>query len=291
MGQEKFWKDGVGWVGLSSDPLRLKNAHGHDKNHPLTTNEWIKMIKNLTSCDTGFLLSFYGGRKDEHYENYLSEQVGEKFLKNIDFALNAGVKVVYLHDSTSYPYFKERVYNDNNRLIQELKSWCVFWFPKIKNIEQKVSYVGGLRDFISYNMNSLRGKRIHEQLEYNLRKKDNLLFLDCKDLWYDGLDTMKKIFNFLQLSIKQDCVESWLSFHKKWVEKINDFEKFERLLPEIAECIVKGKNFNLEVFLPNIIKESLIMEEVLSKHGRRLKIKNLDIFPKDAIELHKFIKN
>ena len=201
------------------------------------------------------------------------------------------MKIIYLHKSTSYPYFKQRTYDDNNKLLQELKSWCNLCFPKIKNIEQKINSVGGLRDFLSYNMNLLRANRLHEQLEYSLRKKkDKILFLDSKELYCDGLETMKKIFNFLQLPIKQDRVAHWLSIYKKWSKNFDEFDKFEKLLPKISNCVIEGKEFNLEMFLPNIINEVLILEQVMLTHGRRLKTKNLDIFPKNTIELHQLIK-
>jgi hypothetical protein len=59
-GRDKFWRDGIGLSDLSFNPIMTKNAHGHEKNHPLTMKEWDEMIKNFKSCDMDFPLTFYG---------------------------------------------------------------------------------------------------------------------------------------------------------------------------------------------------------------------------------------
>jgi hypothetical protein len=63
-GKNKFWADGIGWLELSSNPLQLKNAHNHRKNHPGALIEWDTMIKNLKSQGEHFRSSFYGYQED-----------------------------------------------------------------------------------------------------------------------------------------------------------------------------------------------------------------------------------
>ena len=99
-----------------------------------------------------------------------------------------------------------------------------------------------------------------------------------------------KIFQFLKIPIKKDRVDHWLSVYNKWKKQFDELDEFERLLPKIAEHIVKGKQLDLGDFHLDIFKEALILEKVMIMYGHRLNIKNLDIFPKDTIELHKLIK-
>lgn len=288
LGKDSFWKDGVGWVPLSKNPLKSKNAHGHLKNHPGNTNQWCAIIKNFKSYDKGFPLSFYGFLEDSSISPL--EDVAQQYLKNIDLALKKKIKVIYVHKSHFYPYFKERSSNPAN-FLKELQSWCLFWFPTIKNIESKIESIGGMRDFLSYNMRYIRAKQLKEKIKNEIEKiQNNLLFLDCKDWWVDGLKIMEKIFNFLELSICQHRVSDWVTIYKEWNKLFLKYDKFEKLLPIIAESVVKGKKFNLETLDLNIIEEALILEKLMLEYGVRLKIKNLDIFPKNTLDLHNFIK-
>lgn len=288
LGKDSFWKDGVGWIPLSKNPLRLKNAHGHEKNHPQNIDQWNSLIKNLKSCDKGLPLSFYGYLKDS-FRSPLQD-VAQEYVKNIDLALKEKIKVIYVHKSHFYPYFSERSSNPAN-LLKDLQSWCLFWFPTIKTIENKIDSIGGMRDFLSYSMRYLRAKQLHEKIKNEIEKNQhNLLFLDCKDWWVDGLKTMEKIFNFLELSICQNRVSDWVPIYEEWNNSFERYDKFEKLLPLIAESVVKGKKFNLETLDLDIIEEALILEKIMLQYGVRLKIKKIDVFPKNTIDLHNLIK-
>ncbi len=288
LGKDKFWKNGVGLMPLSMDPLQLKNAHGHEKNHPGTIKEWHETIKSFKSCDADFPISFYG--YIDRSEMSPLEDVADQYLKRLDLAVKEEIKVVYLHKSNSYPFFLQRSH-DSGSLFNELRSWCLVWFPTIKNLDIKTNSIGGLREFISYNMRYLRSEKLHEKIKNKIEKnQDNLLFLDCKDWWYDGLKTMQKIFDFLELSVCQNRINDWMPKYKEWNKKLKKYDEFETLLPLIAESVVKGKRFNLELLNLNIIEEALILEKLMLEYGVRIKIKNLDVFPKNTIALYNLIK-
>ena len=83
---------------------------------------------------------------------------------------------------------------------------------------------------------------------------------------------------------------SWRPIMHQWCENYKKTEFFyDHELPMMADKIVSGEPMDLTLFNFGLTEESLLMMYVMKRHGRRL-ILPTDHFPKNTLDLHRFLK-
>ena len=76
----------------------------------------------------------------------------------------------------------------------------------------------------------------------------------------------------------------------RWCENYKKAEFFyNHEIPLMADKIVAGESMDLQPFNFGLTEESLLMMYVMKRHGRRLIIPT-NLFPKNTLDLHRFLK-
>ena len=274
-GSDYFWNLKRGWIPLIYDPIKVKNAHGHRKNHPNGFEKWEKFLGSAKqeSDATGKDISFYPGIAPtadnlNDYVNHINSMIKQK------------VVVVVIKKTQEFPYGSARtdLLDDYSTLLES--------DPDLPSgISRKK-----LREMESTRTVSQQKTWLEKiDLAFDLLDKEVVVVTD-KDWTHQPEQTMIKICGRLGTVIDPGRLVSWRPIMHQWCENYKKTEFFySHELPLMADKIVAGESMDLTPFNFKLTEESLLMMYVMKRHGRRL-ILPTDYFPKNTLDLHRFLK-
>jgi hypothetical protein len=274
-GSDSSWNYEKGWIPLIDDPNKVKNAHGHEKNHPMGFEEWEKFLEVAVkeSHDTGKDISFYP--RFANTENNLHD-----YTDQLNSMIKRGVGVVVIKKTQEFPYGSARTdLLDDEHIFLEPN-------PDLpSNINRKK-----LREMVSMRMvPQQKGWLGKINLAFDLLDKEVVVVTD-KEWTKQPEQTMIRICKRLGTVIDPGRLVSWRPIMHRWCENYKKAEFFySHEIPLIADKIVAGEPMDLTPFNFKLTEESLLMMYVMKRHGRRL-ILPTDHFPKNTLDLHRFLK-
>ena len=272
-GSDSSWNIEKGWIPLIDDPIKEKNAHGHEKNHPGSFEDWEKFLGSASevSRDTGKDISFYP------FLAPTADNLND-YVNHINLMIKQKVGVVVIKKTQEFPYGSERI-----GLQDDLQ---IFLSPDLpSDISRKK-----LREMESTRMVPQQKTWLEKiDLAFDLLDKEVVVVTD-KEWTHQTEQTMIRICGRLGTVIDPRRLVSWRPIMHRWCENYKKTEFFyDHELPLMADKIVAGESMDLTPFNFKLTEESLLMMYVMKRHGRRL-ILPTDYFPKNTLDLHRFLK-
>jgi hypothetical protein len=291
LGHDTSWHYKLGFCDLPSQPLTSINAHYFKKNHLHGYQEWQSFImddkNNLVNC------SMYGvgpsadyvGDKDQNYADCL------KFASE-------HAPLIWCVESINDPWY----FLSNRQIIPERSQ-------TISQHDIDVYQISGTRDFLNgYFANSLRRFDNNiwdlrelialnfEHFKYDrnyLAKIDRSiqhLYIDSKDLWYNGEQCIHRIFQYLDLSVQQERLDHWRTVYRKWQLIQNKILQFGWYLPAVIDSIINNYDFDLKFLDLSLVQEAVIQGHLIKDHDLNLRCYGLQKFPNNTKDLHALLE-
>jgi hypothetical protein len=274
-GSDSVWNQEKGWIPLIDDPNQVKNAHGHEKNHPMGFEEWKKFIDsaNKESHDTGKDISFYP------YIGPTADNLND-YVNHINLMIKQKVGVVVIKKTQEFPYGSARtdLLDDHINFLESNPD-----LPS--DIDRKK-----LREIVSTRMVPQQKTWLEKiDLAFDLLDKEVVVVTD-KEWTHQTEETIIEICKRLGTVIDPGRLVSWRPIMHQWCENYKKTEFFySHELPLMADKIVAGESMDLTPFNFKLTEESLLMMYVMKRHGRRLILPD-NHFPKNTLDLHRFLK-
>ena len=274
-GSDYFWNLKRGWIPLIDDPIKGKNAHGHRKNHPMGFEDWEKFLGSAKqeSDATGKDISFYP------YFGPTADNLND-YIDHVNSMIKRNVGVVVIKKTHEFPYGYERtgLTDDHNTFLESEHD-----LPS--DIDRKK-----LREMVSMRMVPQQKTWLGKiDLAFDLLDKEVVVVTD-KEWTHQPEQTMIRICGRLGTVIDPGRLVSWRPIMHRWHENYKKTEFFySHEIPLMADKIVAGESMDLTPFNFKLTEESLLMMYVMKRHGRRL-ILPTDYFPKNTLDLHRFLK-
>lgn len=269
-GATEFWHWKDGKIMLTMNPLKQKNSHGHHKNHPEGIVEIDKFITGAKKSGEG-IVTFYPwiGQQEDVLQLYQ-----QMFIQGA----SQGIHQIWIRTTKHYPYFVERTGLSN---LDPVRRWLGMYDSDFGTLREQTS----LRMYKNRN-DLLADLRIFDRkIEGHLA----LSFTDA-DWWYKTEDCMSNIFDILAIDIDSDRLKTWRPIMLSWREKVLEMvDWYENKIPQITQAVIDDREFDLTGFDLDILAQATIMTHLMKDHGRRLILPD-ENFPKNAKELHKFLK-
>ena len=275
-GSDSSWNQKEGWIPLIDDPLKVKNAHGHRKNHPMGFEEWEKFLglASEESHDTGKDISFYP------YFLSTADNLND-YIDHVNSMIKRKVGVVVIKKTQEFPYGSARSGSTEGEIA--FISNANPDLPKGTDLKK-------LREMFSMRMVPQQ-KTWLEKIDsaFKLLDKEVVVVTD-KEWVHQPEETIIKICGRLGTAIDPGRLVSWRTIMHQWCENYKKTEFFySHEIPLMADKIVAGESMDLRPFNFGLTEECLIMMYVMKRHGRRLIIPT-DHFPKNTLDLHRFLK-
>ena len=274
-GSDSTWKQEKGWMPLTDDPIKEKNAHGHKKNHPMGFEDWEKFLGSAreVSHDTGKDISFYP------FFVPTADNLND-YMNHINLMIKRKVGVVVIKKTQEFPYGSART---------DLKDDKHFFMKSNPDLPSDIDRKK-LREIVSMRMVPQQKTWLEKiDLAFDLLDKEVVVVTD-KEWTHQPEQTIIRICGQLGTVIDPGRLVSWRPIMHRWRENYKKAEFFySHELPLMADKIVAGEPMNLTPFNFGLTEESLLMSYVMKRHGRRL-ILPTDHFPKNTLDLHRFLK-
>ena len=274
-GSDSSWNLKRGWIPLIDDPIKGKNAHGHRKNHPGGFEKWEKFLGSAKqeSDATGKDISFYPGIRPT------ADNLND-YINHINLMIKRKVGVVVIKKTQELPYGSART-----GLLDDHITYLGSNPDLPSDISRKK-----LREMVSMRMVPQQKTWLEKiDLAFDLLDKEVVVVTD-KEWTHQPEQTMIKICGRLGTVIDPRRLVSWRPIMHRWCENYKKTEFFyDHELPLMADKIVAGESMDLTPFNFKLTEESLLMMYVMKRHGRRLLLPT-DYFPKNTLDLHRFLK-
>jgi len=277
----KMYNFHKGWLPVVDNPVRMKDAHGHQKSHPIWeyTGEPIDepLIKEFLEAtkDLKGVIPFYP-YVDGRWLGTDLYKVNEDMIRCL---YQNDVKIFLIQPTVPYPYFSERSFQQDKDSLIFLRVWLKDQLASVKKIRELSSfriitnakkYLGGSRNY-------------HDKVAPMVMDT----FIDVE--WQSNPEEcMKTMCDKLDLEILPDRLTKWRPIADKWVmnnKKFSDW--YEKEVSKINSAIVGNKKMALPEL--NIMHQIVIMAHLMRDHGKRLILPS-DDFPLDTQMLHGLLK-
>lgn len=295
-GHDKNWNYRNGMTVIPSNPNTGVNAHLFSKNFHGGNDLWHRHLEEYCALGQTQPVTFYGGPLN--INDALEQQ-------DIDFAtafntVSSLIPVVLLVESTQDPWYflKTRTQDPvgSNQLItsqehnyfqhQYLNNFVKTYFKDNVNVMDK--NIWDTRELLALNFKHIAQHTSSYRNLLDLSKPH--VYVDVRELWFDGESCMQRVMSQLGQSMQQDRLPQWRVAYKDWQSSQLDIIKFGWYLPHIIESIVKGHNFDLSHVSMDLVCEAVIQGMLIHDHNLNLKCYGLEKFPNNTLELHQLLE-
>ena len=302
-GQTKHYyaKDNC-WIDLVDNPVVNDNAHNYKKNHPDGINQTIEILENFSQQKDG-LFTFYptATKYNTAYkqltqcnETQLMDYIRDDFQKIFELC-SQKTKLIFIDSSPEISLYHIRMRRLGNLLFKEGQN------GDAEELQQEVDNYFFKDSFDHFNSNNkwdIRERRALNLRPYNVSIgsisdiKINFslphLWIDSRSLWTLGDVTLKKIMNYIGLSIDPERFKQWLPVYQQWARRQLEILDFCHELPHIIDSIVNNWDYQLGDLL--FEQEVAIQHFLIYKHNLNLKTWQLEKFPTNTKDLHKLLE-
>jgi len=295
-GHDTHWNYHKGMTVVPNNPNTGVNAHLFAKNFHAGNDQWHQYLSEYRALDQTQTVTFYGGPL---IANDDIEQ------QDIDFAtafntISGEIPVVLLVESAEDPWYSIKIRTQNpvgnNQSLtpQEHKSYQQQHLNNVINTYFKDSFdamdknIWDTREFLALNFKHTAYQPSSYRNLLNLSNPH--VYVDVKELWFDGESCMQRVMLQLGQPIQQDRLPQWRVAYQEWQASQFDIIKFSWYLPHIINSIVKGHNFDLSHVRMDLQCEAVIQGMLIHDHNLNLKCYGLEKFPSNTLELHQLLE-
>jgi len=295
-GHTTHWNHRTGMTVLPDNPNTGVNAHLFAKNYHCGHDRWHRHLAEYRALDQTQTVTFYGGPLE-------TDNTPEQ--RDVDFAtafntISNQIPVVLLVESNQDPWYflKKRTQDpvDSNQSIttQQQESHQQQLLNDIIKISFKDSSdvmdkdIWGIRELLALNFKHIASRSSSYRSLLNLSNPH--VYVDVKELWFDGKSCMQRVMLQLGQPIQQDRLPQWQVAYQDWQASQIDIIKFGWYLPHIIDSIVKGHNFDLSSIRMDLFCEAVIQGILIHDHNLNLKCHGLEKFPGNTLDLHQLLE-
>lgn len=288
-GHDYYWNTKLGFCKTPHNPNTVINAHFFNKNYCGGLQEWYNFLSNdqnnLENC------SMYGG--GPLTGNTLESN--QEYASCLKFASKTNPLIFFVESPDEPWYFLYKRHIDPNKttgqnvsldslnLFQDsiLTDFLKTYFND--SIDKIDKNTWDLREFIALNFNYFRADNTY--LKEVDRTIDHL-YVDSKELWYNGENCLRRIFKYLDKAMIDERLPQWREVYREWQSIQIKILQFNWYLPTIVDAIVNNYNFDLDFLNLTLIQEGVIQGHLIKNHNLNLKCYGLEKFPSNTRDLH-----
>ena len=289
-GHKHYWHRKFGYIETPANPVSGANAHFFKKNYLSGYKEWSEFIlndkNNLENC------SVYGGPGAFG----TAEELNQDYASCLKFASEHAPLIFcveslqdpwyFLHNRTLEPVANSKLSNSDiaahqtNAQISFIKKYFS------DSLAQFGSEVWDLRELVALNFEHFAPDRSY--LDAVDRSIEHL-YIDARDIWYNGEACMEKIFDYLARPILKSQLPQWRTAYAEWQSIQLKILQFNWYLPTIVDSIVNNYNFDIGFLSMNLLQEGVVQGTLIKEHNLNLKCFGFEKFPSNTKELHKLL--
>ena len=292
------------FIPLSQNPVdRIQNnAHGHLKNHPAGAD---KTKKFLETCNSSGLYSLYACpiHNSTIVEKYkidpVKENLNEITQHRLDdtaklFSIMAehGSATVHLAGESLVPLYFLNV-RDTSTFI--FKPGSPASDSDQKNEFESIFFSDSVDQWDSAGLtncwdirerNALNIRPLDPIHEYHLT--DPHLRIDCREFWYNGVNVINRVMDYLKLKIVPEKFNQWEEIYHHWRKIHIDSMEFVYNCDHIVSAVVNNWDYAIDLTFD---QEVVVQHFLIYKYGLNLKTWKLEKFPNNTKQLHNLLED
>jgi hypothetical protein len=310
-----------GILSLSSNPLTdhhekksdsVENAHGHKKNHPEGLEKCKKMTQDMLLFDYDFFtmypfpLSFDTAADklkipvlDLHKNSnikIIKDYRMQDYENLVQYLTSSGFQFIFLDNSPETAVYSIDIRVLGKSMLTKEK------FVSVQEKEQEIQHIFynesktkwenlNLNDVWDYRERLALSTRPFHQVNSlkntNVFLNKNHYYLDCREWWHMGTDTIKNVMNFCGVEIDPTRYDLWIPIYYQWQTIQHKKLKFCYQLQHILDCIVNGWYYPIDL---SFNQEVVIQHCLIYRYGLNLKTWQLSKFPNNTQQLHNLLE-
>jgi hypothetical protein len=298
-------------IKLSENPVNKINSHGHDKNHPSGANElkvvldhFDKILKN-TMC-SAYPVPMHFDVAASHLNipidqinipQYLEEiknYILEDYNKFFNICEETNTKLVFVSSDPATIFYHQTVRSLDRFMTKPTKPNSV---DDAFNEIQETFFKSSTQTWADLQLNNRWDLR--ERLALDSRPMHTLfddknfdfyrphLWINCQELWVNPIKTIKKIMDYLELTIDSNRYKSWIPICRTWQQIQVDILNFCYTHKHIVESVINNWDYKIDL---TFHQEVIVQHFLIYKYNLNLKTWNLDKFPDNTKKLHQLLE-
>jgi hypothetical protein len=299
------------FVPLSMNPVITYNAHGHKKNHPMglaQAKHYIECFQTqpdielcsmyarpMRPTDAMQILNFSVAQlEDSAVWTKVLKFISDDYQALLDYCSQSN-DVVYVDPPADLNlYFltsrnlEQFTFSNiqpttNDELVNEVQD--IFFHNSIVNWQNnRLSNVWDIRERMALDTRPF--DRIEDRYQLNLSMPH--LWIDSRELWNHGEETIPAILNYLNIPINNQRWKDWLPIYHHWHTIQQQHLKFAYQFDHIIDAIVNNHYYKLDNL--SFDQEVAIQHALIYQHNLNLKTWQLDKFPSNTQDIHKLLE-
>jgi hypothetical protein len=280
-------------IDIPHNPLNTNNAHGFVANQPFDLNEFQRVLPWLIDKNEYlYMHQFRHGTKEA------IDQLVNHTTKNIVLSLTKD-QVLYQHKykprdlwNTLHIPRESDTHTGSAKLSlctpDELYTDFVEYFFKESKLvwqRENLHNVWDKREFIALNFNFFKHDTIVKYIDSSVPR----YWLNPMDLWTSFDQTVKDLFDYLELSIDNSRYQQWLEIYNQWKSIHYNNVMFVWYFSTIIDCILDNIDFDLKRFKLDITQEAAIQHFLMYNHNLNFKTWQLTEFT-NTKQLHNLLE-
>lgn len=290
MNHEDFWNARDGLCRLVNNPNTGINAHGFNKNHRAGYEKWCEFLQDTTNRREN--CSLYGGplRFDD------VSTTNKDYAKCMTLASSDHPLILFVESAQDPWYFliKRDIDpgSDNSVSTTAFQSHadqltCNWIDQYFSDAARKFGdSLWDRRELIALNFDYLKVDRSYLDC---LDRSISHLYIDSRDLWYNGERCMEKIFDYVDRSISVTRLRHWRDVYRTWQKTQIQISQFNWYLETIVDCIINNWDFDMRFLKLNLLQEAVIQGYLIRQHDINIRGHGLKKFPKNTRLLYKLL--
>jgi hypothetical protein len=294
-GSEKYFLAKTNsWNSICDNPLTKNNAHNFKPNQPSDKNSFELIFNRIVNTDTPDFHTIYF-----HNFNHVTESYDIELAGAIDRLRKVSSKIIHLTTNKSHFLYNTKYYTRTMQLSWIDRSSILSSSDEIWDDFIKYFFKNSIERWQKLNLNNIWDRREFLALNLFLNKAISITpnidlklphyKLDSFDLYNTFNQTLKNLFDFLELKIDPNQKNKWDLVYQQWQQIHTQSILFVWYFDEIINSILNNYYMDLSRFNLDLIQESAIQYQLLYKHNLNLKTWQLEKF-KDTQQLHSLLE-
>lgn len=312
-GSTKFYNAESGWSELVTTPIGTANAHAHPKNHPNGLDLTVEVISKLSAVKQGDLTSFYPiplneesvakkinlpiNQPADFYDDKISKYQQQDYADIWQKLAINRIPIVYIKLTSDCLYTQSVRQFDRNiphradqpQTTKEIQDAFLNTFFNDSQVHWNnlgLTDVWDHREFIALNIQPYYYNDLDKYVDFTQPH----YYVDARELWYNGKNTLINIMQYLSLTVDADRLTSWLPVYYEWQQKQLGILKFSWNIDHICNCIVNNYYYDISSYNLDLWHEAILQHNLIYKHGVTFKAWGLETLPTNTQELHQLLE-
>lgn len=306
-GQSVLFTKEHGWTNIVSNPIEKINAHKHKKNHPSGFDQTVECVNFLKQHSD--LITLYPfplsadlaaaklgkdlANMDAEDWQQIKEYSAHDYNQTLQWLSEQGADIVFVSLNKSLTVYQNVEIRSMDRLFhinQPAKT-----LQEFRNSQDILFFKDSMEQWKKLNLVHIWD--IRERLALDTRPFDPIVenvnlslehhWVDCQTLWYNGVEIIVDILNYLNLDIDQKRLKNWSKVYAQWQTLHVNRLSFQFNYKHIVDCVVNGWSFPINLTFD---QEVVIQHCLIYQHNLNLKTWLLDKFPNNTMQLHQLLE-